>query len=255
LFFTGLRFFLTALILVFALRPLRGQMRHMFGIAMTMGVAHFAFLYLGIKLAGGVSAVAVTVQLIAPFSLLLAVVVLKEQTSPGRLIGVAVAFGGVIVLGFDPVVLDQINGVLLVVISAFSAAIGLVLMRLLRPVGVYAMQGWTGAMSAPPLLLLSFLIEDGQIDALMNIDLHGLGALAFIVLGTTVVAHGGWYYLLRLYPVSTLTPYGLLAPVFGVCFAVLIFDETLSIRFLVGAMMTVTGVAITHFAKKPATPT
>lgn len=252
LFFSAVRFLLTAGVLAFALKPLKGQMRAVAWIALTMGVAHFSLLYMGIKIAGGVSAVAITVQLIAPFSLLLAVLVLKERTSPARLAGAATAFGGVVILGFDPVVFDQIAGVSLVVVAAFSAAVGLVLMRRMPPIGVFAMQGWTALISAPPLFLLSFATEDGQIAALTNLDMKGVGALAFIVLATTVFAHGSWYFLLRVYPIATLIPYGLLAPIFGVCFAVVLFAEPISMRFLIGAATTIAGVALTHFAPKPA---
>lgn len=248
LFFSAVRFLLTAGVLAFALKPLWGQMRAMAGIAMTMGVAHFSFLYLGIRAAGGVSAVAITVQLIAPFSLLLAVLVLKERTTALRLLGVLVAFGGIVMLGFDPVIFDQIAGVSLVVVAAFSAAVGLILMRRLRPIGVFAMQGWTSVMSAPPLFLLSFAAEEGQWAALANLNAQGIGALAFIVVATTVFAHGSWYFLLRLYPVATLMPYGLLAPIFGVTFGVALYDEPISARFVIGAAMTIAGVALTHFA-------
>lgn len=253
MFFTGLRFLLAAILLSFALRPLWGQMRAVVMVALTMGALHFTFLYLGLKAAGGVSAVAVAIQLIAPFSLLMAVFVLKERTSAGRLVGAAIAFGGVVLLGFDPVVFDQIAGVLLAVVAAFFAALGLALMRRMRPVGVFALQAWTGAISAPILFAVSLALEDGQLDGMRTLSAQAVGALAFVVVLTTVIGHGGWYYLLRLYPLSTLVPYGLLAPVFGVAFGVALYDEPISARFLMGAAMTIGGVAVTHLAPR-ATP-
>ena len=69
---------------------------------------------------------------------------------------------------------------------------------------------------------------------------------------TTIIAHGGWYFLIQRYPISVLTPFGLLAPVFGVIFGVVLFSEPITIRFLIGGTITLVGVGIINMrtAKK-----
>lgn len=244
LLFTGLRFFLVALFLCFFLKNVRGSMGMIAAIAVLVGVVHFTFLYLGISIAGGVSAVAVTIQLVAPFSLIMAVLFLKENIRWRRILGLIMSFGGVMVLGFDPIVFNYLDGVVLVGSAALCMAGGIILMRLVKGVGTMAMQAWIGVISFPILLTLSFMFEEGQISALTTVDFRSLAALLFTVVATTIIAHGSWFYLLQRYPVTVLTPYGLLAPLFGVGFGVVIYDEPLGWRFILGGVLTLAGVLV-----------
>jgi len=251
LFFTALRFTLVALVLGVAMRPLAGRGMKILAIAMAVGTFHFVFLYLGIKSAGGVSAVAITIQLIAPFSLLLGMLFLHEHVGWHRLLAIAISFSGVMVLGFDPVVFNYLEAVGLVAIAAFSMSIGLILMRKVRGVGTFELQAWIGLICAPQVFILSFLMEENQWQALTSAGWLEFGALVFAALVTTIVAHSSWFHLLQRYPVNMLMPFGLLAPVFGVLFGVLLFSEPLSLRFLIGGAMTLGGVAIIHLRTPP----
>ena len=252
LFFTALRFSLVAILLSPFLKIVTGRMKAIFWIAVTVGVFHFTFLYLGIYAAGGVTAVAITSQLIAPFSVILAVIVLKETIGWRRILGIIMAFSGVMFLGFDPVIFDQLEGVALVAFAGLFMAVGLILMRQIQNVGTMTMQAWIGAISFLPLMLISFTTETGQFDAVMSMGWEAGGALAFVVIVTTIIAHGGWYFLIQRYPISVLTPFGLLAPVFGVIFGVVLFSEPITIRFLIGGTITLVGVGIINMrtAKK-----
>jgi O-acetylserine/cysteine efflux transporter len=254
LFFTALRFLLVAVLLSPFLKIVKGRMKAVFWIAITVGVFHFTFLYLGIFAAGGVTAVAITTQLIAPFSVVLAVVLLKETVGWRRILGIVMAFGGVVVLGFDPVIFDQLEGVALVAVAALFMSVGLILMRQIQNVGTMSMQAWIGAISALPLMVLSFTLESGQVESIQSMGWEALGALAFVVIVTTIIAHGGWYYLIQRYPIAVLTPFGLLAPIFGVVFGVVLFSEPITVRFVFGGMLTLAGVAIINIrsAKKRA---
>ena len=69
-------------------------------------------------------------------------------------------------------------------------------------------------------------------------------AVAFTALASTLVAYGLWYWLLKRYPISQVTPYNLLTPIFGIAFGQMFFEEALGWRFLLGAAMTLAGVAI-----------
>jgi len=244
LLFTSLRFFLVALLLCWFLRPVKGSMRIVFAISLLVGIVHFTLLYLGLNAAGGVSAVAITIQLVAPFSLVMAVIFLGETIRWRRVLGLLLAFSGVMVLGFDPIVFNHLTGVMLVAGAAFCMAGGIILMRKANGVGAMAMQAWIAAISFPVLLVFSLLFEQGQVEAIMTVNWASVAALMFTVVVTTIVAHGSWYYLVQKYPVSVLTPYGLLAPLFGVGFGVFVFDEPISWKFIVGGMITLAGVLI-----------
>ncbi len=244
LFFTALRFFLVALFLVVYLKPVKGSMTLIMAIGVLVGIIHFTFLYLGLSIAGGVSAVAITIQLVAPFSLVMAVLFLGESVGWRRISGMILAFSGVLILGFDPIVFEHLDGVMLVALAAFCMAGGLILMRLIKGVGTMSMQAWIGMVSFPGMMALSFLFEDGQVASIQNIEWQPIAALLFTTVITTIFAHGGWFYLLQKYPISILTPYGLLAPIFGVGFGVLLYDEPITWKFILGGCITLVGVFV-----------
>ena len=60
-----------------------------------------------------------------------------------------------------------------------------------------------------------------------------LGIFAFQVIAVASVGFLVWAWVLRIYPVSNMASFSLLAPVFGVFFGWLIFDDPLSWRFAV----------------------
>ena len=244
LLFTSLRFILVALLLAPYLKIAPGRMKFVLSIAMLVGVTHFTFLYLGLNTAGGVSAVAITIQLVAPFSLIMAVVFLKETIRWKRIVGLVLAFIGVMVLGFDPIVFDHLPSAMLVATAALCMAGGIVLMRQAIGIGAMQMQAWIALFSFPILLGFSFVFEENQVQQVMNVNWEAILALLFTVVATTIVAHGTWYYLLQKYPISVLTPYGLLAPLFGVCFGVFLYDEPLTWKFILGGVITLAGVLI-----------
>ncbi len=244
LLFTALRFLLVSIFLIGYLKPVRGSMKAVVAIAILVGVVHFTFLYLGLSVAGGVSAVAITVQLVAPFSLIMAVIFLKETIRWRRILGLAMSFGGIMVLGFDPIVFNYLEGVGLVALAAFCMAGGIIMMRLVQGVRTMAMQAWIGVISFPIMLSISLAFEEGQMEAITTVNWRSLAALLFTVVATTIVAHGSWFYLLQRYPVSVLTPYGLLAPLFGVGFGVFLYDEPLSWKFVAGGLITLAGVLV-----------
>ena len=256
LLFTSMRFILVALFLAPYLKIVPGRMKFVLSIAMLVGVTHFTFLYLGLNTAGGVSAVAITIQLVAPFSLIMAVIFLKETIRWRRIVGLLLAFIGVMVLGFDPIVFDHLSSAMLVATAALCMAGGIVLMRQAIGIGAMQMQAWIALFSFPILLSFSFVFEEGQVTQIMSSNWESVLALLFTVVATTIVAHGTWYYLLQKYPISVLTPYGLLAPLFGVCFGVLLYDEPLTWKFMLGGAITLAGVLIINLrnAEKQSKP-
>ena len=252
LFFSALRFTLIALVLLPWLRsPGAGApLRSVLVIALVLGAIHFGALYAGIALAGNISSVAVAVQLSVPFSVLIAALCYGEPVGPARWVGMAVAFCGVLILSFDPEVMRYWRGLSLVIASALLYAVGINLMRGLRGVGVYQLQAWIAAVSAPLLYLFSFLLEVGQWESLLAANRYGVGAVVYTAIGATLIGHAGWYYLLQRYPVSLLSPFGLLAPVFGVASGVLLLGDRFGVRFVLGAAATLLGIAAIFRAQR-----
>lgn len=247
---SSLRFSLILVLFLPYLKIARGQMLHILVISIFAGALHFAATFLGLNLARDASSVAIAVQLNVPFATLLAVIFLGEKVHAWRITGILLAFTGAIVLGFDPHVFAYINALFVIAFAAFVYAVGTVVMRRVKGVGVFQLQAWIAFISAPFLITLSLLTEPGQWRHLPEITPMTLGAVLFSTFGASIFGHGGIYYLLQRYPVATVSPFLLLAPVFGVVFAVTFLHDTLTPQMMLGGLITLVGISIITLREK-----
>ncbi|MBM4219805.1 MAG: hypothetical protein FJ171_09300 [Gammaproteobacteria bacterium] len=116
------------------------------------------------------------------------------------------AFAGVVAVGYSPGVLDAWPGFLLIVAAAFVGAVGLVAIKRVREPEPLELQAWPAWGSLPLLLLLSLMLEDDQIASLQAADVTGWSALLYSAVLASLVAHTGYFALIRRYPVSSVAP-------------------------------------------------
>ena len=254
IFFTAIRWAIIGVLLAWFLRAPRGQIKLLVGISLTMGALHYALMYTGFSLSGDVASVAIAVQLSVPFATIMGVMFLGERIGWRRVSAIAIALAGVVVIGFDPIVFDHLTALILVAISAAMFAAGSILINRAKGLSTWSIQAWMAVLSAPQLLVLSLIFEEGQWEALVNPSPVGLWALFYAIVGTSFVGLGGWYYLLQRYPVSTIAPVGLLTPVLGVAAGVIFLDDTLSLELIIGGALTLAGVGVImiRVARRPA---
>lgn len=242
--FTSLRFAVLLLVLLPFLRWLPGRMGGVLGIALVQGVIHFSLIFAGLKASGDIASVAIASQLYVPFSTLLAVVFLGERLGRRRLFGMASAFGGVLVIGLDPLVFNHLDALLLITTGALAMAVATIQMRRLQGVGVFALQGWIALCATPALAALSLLFEDGQWAAVRSATLRELATPVYSALAASLIGHGIVYFLLGRYPVGVVTPLLLLSPVLAVAFGVLLWGDVLTWKLILGGILTLAGIAI-----------
>jgi O-acetylserine/cysteine efflux transporter len=250
IFFTALRFASLALFLLPMLRIHRGQMTYLCAAALLTGPASFALLFAGIYLAEDAATVAIATQMGVPFSTLLSVWLLGETIRWRRTLGIALAFAGIVIIAFDPRVILYWEGLMLVVGSCFVSALGLIFLKRLRDIKPLELQSFVALVGGSMLLILSFGLESGQMDAIRNANWQGWTALAFTTLLSSLVAHTAWYYLVARYPVTSLSPLTLLSPLFGILFGVTLLDDQLTPRMLLGGAVTLAGVLIVVVREK-----
>jgi O-acetylserine/cysteine efflux transporter len=245
IFFTALRFSILGLVLLPFLRWHAGGMQRLLVAAALSGGIQYAVLFMGIRATANVGPVAIAGQLGVPFTTLLSILFLGEVVRWRRGLGIALAFAGVLVIAFDPAILAARTGLALVVASALIGSFGVVAVKGLgtglKPL---ELQAWFALSGLPVLWLLTAWLEDGQVEALASAHYLDWGAVLFTALVSSLVAHTGYYWLVRRYPVTSVSPLTTLSPVFGVTFGVLIFHDPLSARVLIGGVLTLVGVTI-----------
>lgn len=248
--FTALRFGSLALFLLPLLKIHRGQMGNLFLAAMLTGPAAFSLLFLGVYYAEDAATVAIASQMSVPISTLLSIWLLGETIRWRRTLGIALAFGGMLIISFDPRVFAYWEGLALVVASTFFAALGLIFVKRLNNIKALELQAWIAVAGGSMLMLLSLLFEQGQWEAIQSADWRAWAALAFTAVMSSLLAHTAWYYLVSKYPVTSLSPITLLSPLFGIFFGVTLLDDQLTARMLVGGAVTLIGVFIVVMREK-----
>lgn len=249
-FFTALRFGALAVLLIPFLRLHRGQMKNLLAAVVFTGPLTFALLFVGVFLVEDTSMVAIASQMGVPFSTLLSVWLLGETIRWRRRLGIALAFGGIALIGFDPRAFAYWEGLAFVVLSCFISSLGLIFVKRLHDIKALELQAWIGAVGGPTLLAFSLMTEKNQIQATLDANWHAWAALFFTTIMSSLIAHTGWYYLVSRYPVTSLSPLTLLSPLFGVLFGVTLLHDQLTWRMLLGGALTLFGVLIVLIREK-----
>jgi O-acetylserine/cysteine efflux transporter len=89
-------------------------------------------------------------------------------------------------------------------------------------------------------------------DGITQIDATALGALAYVVLGASMLGYGIWTWLLSRYPASTVSPFALLVPVVGIAAAWVALGEEPGVVELLGAAVVLLGLGLLTGVVRPA---
>ena len=241
--FTALRFIALGLPLLFWLkRPPPGQWGRLFAVCLCVGVLHFGLSFVALKMAGDLSSPAIVVQSYIPMTALLAWLVLGEKFAWRTGLAIAVSFGGVLVLGFDPLVLDDPLALAFMLLAALFLAVGTVLMKGLRGLDAFAMQGWTALVATFPLLAISAWLEPGALEALPSASWVAWVGVAYAAFISSLLGHGLYYVLVQKHPVAQVTPWLLLVPVLAVGLGIAFWGDRPGPRLFIGGAMVLGGV-------------
>jgi O-acetylserine/cysteine efflux transporter len=241
IFYAGLRFLCLGLCLFPFLRPFPRQFGLVCIIAMCIGGIHFALLFLGLQHSPA-SAVAIVGQLGLPMVTVLSIVFLQEKVRWRRILGMTLAFAGVVFIVYKPGTLSLEAGLIFVIASAFIGAVGTIVMKRIEPMPALSLQAWVGVLSFAPLLLLSAFTENNQIASFIGGGPWLWAALAFSVVAVSVFGHSAYYQLLKRYEVTLLAPLTLLTPVVAVAIGIIAMKEPISPNLLIGGGLTLAGV-------------
>tara|TARA_B100000700_G_scaffold129246_1_gene144819 strand:+ start:474 stop:1331 length:858 start_codon:yes stop_codon:yes gene_type:complete len=207
--------------------------------SISMGFLANVFMTLSLNEANIVSPIIIGSQLAVPFAILLSSLFLKEKVSIKKWVLIFVSFFGIILLGFDPLIRNEIFALILISLMAFFYASAQVFSRYLKDLEVTmtnAIMGLTGFI----FLIISSAIFEGQTFKEINeISLQSWLLILHSGIFVSLVAHMSMFYLYRIYPVNRVFPFYALFPVFGVLLTFLIFYEIPSIITIIGGLIVI----------------
>lgn len=243
--FTALRFALLALPLAWLVkRPAPGQWPRLVAVCLCIGVLHFGLSFTALKLAGDLTSPAIVMQSYVPMTTLLAWWLLGERFAWRTGLAIAISFAGVLVLGFDPIVLDRPMALVLMLISAAFLAVGTVMMKGLRGLDVVSQQGWTALFSVLPLLAISAWLEPGALARLPQASWVAWAGALYAAFISSLLGHGLYYVLVQRHPVARVMPWLLLVPLLAMGLGIAFWGDRPGPRLLVGGAMVLGGVLL-----------
>ena len=240
----SIRFGIAGLVLVWFTKPPWGHMREIFIVALIGSTIQYGLTYNGLK---GIDAstAAILVQLEGPILALMGTILLKEKLGLTRAFGMGLAFAGVFIIAGEPRLEGHIDSVLLLVAGSAVWAVAQIMISRLKGLSGITILAWVAIMATPQMLLASFIIEDGQWQAITTASLFDWSIIFYLAFIMTVLGYSVWYHLLNSVDVSKVSPFLMLLPITSIIAGMILLDEQFTKAMAIGGVMIMIGVAST----------
>jgi O-acetylserine/cysteine efflux transporter len=244
IFLCFLRFILSALPAIFFFKRPNLPWHKIFQYGLVIFAMQFAFLFSGMYFGVSAGLAAVVLQVHVFVTIALATVFFNERPAVFQLLGAIVAFVGIATIAFN--IGDDLTvlGFLFVLLAAVSWGVGNIIAKGFNGINVLALVVWGSLVAAPPLLLLSLVLEgpDRIAASLQHMSLLSAGAIAYLVYPTTLLGFAVWTWLMSRYPAASIAPLTLLVPIVGMASSALVLGEKLQDWKLLAALLVVGGL-------------
>lgn len=247
LLFAALRFTVVAIPAVFFVGMPKVQWRWILLISIGVCAGQFGLLFTSIHAGMPAGLASLVLQAQAIFTLILASIFLGEKIQLRQVLGLAIAFGGIALVGFDLGQGSPLVAFMLCIGAAAAWGVGNVGIRKAQATNILNMWVWVSLLAPVPLFAMSLALEgpEADLEALRNLSLPGIASLAYIAYISTLVGYGIWGVLMRRYNAGVVAAYALLVPIFGLSSAAVFLDERITPTRIVAGVLIVGGVALT----------
>lgn len=274
LMLTAMRFFFTAVPLVFFLKPPKFN-RTLFIYAIGTFVMQYAFVFTAMHLGASAGLTALLLQVQIFITVLLAYVILGEIVNRMQIIGMVVG-----VLGLGVIALNlggdmPLIGFVCILIAAIGWSFGNIASKQVSAqamvktiqqsasqqtgsptnsqnkssaLSALALVAWGGLIACVILILSSLIFETEawQLATFTQASLKSWLSLGFIVYISTLIGFGLWSHLLAQNTASKVTPFALLVPVFGMITSVLLIGEVVTWWKMLAMVLILSGLVLAN---------
>jgi O-acetylserine/cysteine efflux transporter len=226
--------------------PEKKYLTSLIAFSISMGVMVYVFMTLSLYHSSIISPVIVGSQLAIPFGVLLSSVMLGENISLKKWILIFCAFFGIVIIFFDPELVNNFLGLFYASLMALFFGLAQVFSRQLKSLDISLTNAFTGLFGFIILMILSYFIEG---DVISNIKSISINSWVFIFYQAVIVSLGAhllMFYLYKFYTVGQIFPSYSLFPIFGIGLSFLIFSEVPTFLFVVGSIIVLTSVFLLH---------
>ncbi|MEQ8603668.1 MAG: EamA family transporter [Marivibrio sp.] len=238
----ALRFTVTALVLIWFVKPPKALFKQIALIALVSATIQYSMTFTALQYLDA-STAGIVVQLETPLLVLMGWAILGDKPGLRKLMGIAVSFAGVVLMTGDPKLQAEWFWLAVFIAGLVVWSAGQIMVRRLGEVGGFTLVAWVAAFAAPQLFAASWLFEEDHIRLIAEADWTIWATVLYLGVVMTALGYGLWYHLLGRYPVSQVGPFLLLIPVATLIGGIVILGEEASFEVLLGGAVVVAGVA------------
>lgn len=242
LFYTTMRF---AIVLVCTLPWLRPAPRPLWRIAVLgvlMGGGNFALMFVALNWVSA-SEAAIVVQTSVPMTTLLSVAILGERIRWRRGLGIALAFGGVLIVMYQPGFAIS-AGMLLLLASAFCGSLGAIMMKQMGEIAPLQFQAWVALMGVLVISPLSLVFEPHALSSTLAAGWPIVAAVLYSALVTSIFAHTAYYFLIAKYEANLVAALTLMTPLMTIGLGSALIADPIDAKMILGTAIALSGVLI-----------
>ncbi len=249
---TAMRFSFAVFPAIFFVRKPDTAIRYLLAYGLTFGAGIWGMMVWSINLgvSAGMAGLLMDMSIIS--SLFLGFWVFHERITFNKKIGAILAvFGLLASLSLEDGSVP-LKALPLTLIAAFSWSLMTVIVKKSNTKQIFAFSVW-GMLFAPiPLVCLAYAFYGIQpfydLPAQMNGEVWF--SVLFQAYPTTLLGYWVWNKLTLKYPLSTMAPFTLLTPIFGLIGSMIFFDESLSVLKLMAYILILGGLAVSQWQPK-----
>ena len=274
LMLTALRFFFTAVPLVFFLKPPKFN-RTLLIYAIGTFVMQYAFVFTAMHLGASAGLTALLLQIQIFITVLLAYFILGEAVSRMQIIGMLVGVLGLSVIALNLGGDMPLAGFVCILIAAIGWSFGNIASKQVSTqatqqgsdgaiissntgrnkasaLSALALVVWGGLIACVILTLSSLIFETEawQLATFTEASLKSWLSLGFIVYVSTLIGFGLWAHLLSQNTASKVMPFALLVPVFGMTTSVLLTGEIVTWWKMLAMILILSGLVLANIKIK-----
>jgi len=222
--------------------PKKKYLLPLFGFAFSMGAAVNLFLYLSVNVSNILSPIVIGAQLSIPLAIIISSIFIGETITYKKWILIIASFIGILLIGFDPKIADEILGLFFICCMAVFYALAQVFSRYLKELDIKFTNGFMGIVGCVTLLILSIFFEGHTVIHLKNLHFEAWLMVLYHGIFCSLMGHMAMFYLYKFYPVGQVLPFYALFPVFGIILSFFIFDEIPTLIMGIGGVIVITSV-------------
>ncbi len=212
------------------------------GFSICMGAGVNFFLYLSVNASNILSPIVIGAQLSIPLAIIVSSFYIGESISLKKWILIFTSFLGIILIAFDPKIVDEVLGIILICCMSFFYGLSQVFSRHLKNLDVKFTNAFMGLVGFLILISLSIYFEGNTLSYLKNMEIDAWLLAFHHGILCSLMGHMSMFYLYKFYPVGQVLPFYALFPVFGILLSFFIFGEIPTLIMIVGGIIVITSV-------------